>query len=90
MRILIPVLVGSIIGYFTNWLAIKMLFKPHYEKKIFGLTLPFTPGLIPKERDRMAANIGNTVGEHLLSTETIVEAISNRENEANIKKWLGE
>lgn len=90
MKILIPVLVGSIIGYFTNWLAIKMLFKPHYEKKIFGLTLPFTPGLIPKERDRMAANIGNTVGEHLLSTETIVEAISNRENEANIKKWLGD
>lgn len=90
MRILIPVLVGSLIGYMTNWLAIKMLFKPHYEKKIFGITLPFTPGLIPKERMRIAENIGSTVGTHLLSTDTIIEAISNSENEKKIKQWLDE
>lgn len=90
MRILIPVLVGSLIGYLTNWLAIKMLFKPHYEKKILGITVPFTPGLIPKERNRIAENIGNAVGIHLLSTDTIMEAISNSENEKKIKNWINE
>lgn len=85
MKILIPVIVGSLIGYLTNWLAIKMLFKPHYEKKIFGMTLPFTPGLIPKERKNIAKNIGNTVGVHLLSTDTIMESILNSENEKKIK-----
>lgn len=88
MKILIPVLVGSLIGYLTNWLAIKMLFKPHYEKKIFGVSLPFTPGLIPKERERMAENIGNAVGTHLLSSDTIIQAISSIENEVKIKNWL--
>ena len=43
MKIIIPVFVGAIIGYITNWLAIKMLFRPHGEKKIFGIKLPFTP-----------------------------------------------
>ncbi|HZK33671.1 MAG TPA: DUF445 family protein [Tissierellaceae bacterium] len=90
MRILIPVIVGSLIGYLTNWLAIKMLFRPHYEKKIFGITVPFTPGLIPKERENIAENIGNTVGVHLLSTETIIESISNSENEKKIKSWIDE
>ena len=50
MKLIIPIIVGAIIGYFTNWLAIKMLFRPHYEKKIFGIKIPFTPGLIPKEK----------------------------------------
>ena len=90
MKFLIPVLVGSLIGYLTNWLAIKMLFRPHYEKKLFGIAIPFTPGLIPKERNRMAKNIGEAVGMHLLSTDTIIEAISDSENEAKIKAWLND
>lgn len=90
MKFLIPVLVGSLIGYLTNWLAIKMLFRPYYEKKLLGIAIPFTPGLIPKERNRMAKNIGEAVGMHLLSTDTIIEAISDSENEAKIKAWLND
>lgn len=41
-------LTGGIIGYFTNWLAIKMMFRPHKAKYIFGMKIPFTPGLMPK------------------------------------------
>lgn len=88
MKILIPVIVGAIIGYFTNWLAIKMLFRPHYEKKIMGIKIPFTPGLIPKERDRIAKSIGETVGVYLLSPETIVEALSDKRTDREIKLWL--
>ena len=66
MKIIIPIIVGSAIGYLTNWLAIRMLFRPLEEKRIFGFKIPFTPGLIPKERRRIASNIGEAVGKHLL------------------------
>ncbi len=42
--------IGGIIGLITNGLAIKMLFRPHKEIYIGKFRLPFTPGLIPKEK----------------------------------------
>ncbi|MBZ4668029.1 MAG: hypothetical protein JG775_1181 [Defluviitaleaceae bacterium] len=72
---LISPIAGSVIGYFTNWLAIKMLFRPHEEKRIFGMKVPFTPGLIPKEKNRIAKKVGETVGKHLLSEEALVKAL---------------
>ncbi len=50
MKFLIASIIGGIIGYLTNWIAIKMLFRPYEEKRIFGMKVPFTPGLIPKEK----------------------------------------
>jgi uncharacterized membrane protein YheB (UPF0754 family) len=57
-----PVL-GAVIGYFTNWLAVKMLFRPYYPKKIGKLTLPFTPGIIPKRKQALAQAVGKVVGK---------------------------
>ncbi len=45
---IISPIVGAIIGYFTNWVAIKMLFRPYKKLKIGPIPIPFTPGLIPK------------------------------------------
>lgn len=72
---IISPIAGSVIGYFTNWLAIKMLFRPYEEKRLFGIKIPFTPGLIPKEKHRIAKKVGETVGEHLLSEEALVNAL---------------
>ncbi|SDX15918.1 Uncharacterized membrane protein YheB, UPF0754 family [Tepidimicrobium xylanilyticum] len=72
---IIPVIVGAVIGYITNWIAIKMLFRPHYEKRIFNIPIPFTPGLIPKEKNRIAKSIGEAVGEYLLSPEIVVNSL---------------
>ena len=47
-------LIGAVIGYFTNYLAVKMLFRPRREIKIGSKTLPFTPGVIPKGKPRLA------------------------------------
>ncbi len=88
MKFLIPVLVGAVIGYFTNWLAIKMLFRPYEEKYIGSFKLPFTPGLIPKEQKRIAENVGQTVSDYLLSEEIIMEKLSDREVEEAIEKGL--
>ena len=62
---------GGIIGYFTNWLAIKMMFRPHQPKYLFGVKLPFTPGLIPKERGRIAEAVGNSISENLMNKEVL-------------------
>ena len=35
-------LIGAVIGLFTNWLAVKMLFRPYYPKKIAKWRFPFT------------------------------------------------
>lgn len=47
-------IIGSVIGYFTNFLAIKMLFRPLKPVKIGSFTLPFTPGIIPKRKNQLA------------------------------------
>ncbi|MCF6464995.1 DUF445 family protein [Clostridium sp. Cult2] len=87
MKFIIPILVGATIGYITNWIAIKMLFRPHYEKKIFNLHVPFTPGLIPKERNRIAKSIGEAVGVYLLSPDVVVKSLFSNKNDY-INKWV--
>lgn len=61
--------VGAAIGAVTNHLAIKMLFRPHEAKYIGSWRVPFTPGLIPKRRDELATQLGNTVIQHLLTPD---------------------
>ena len=62
---------GAVIGYFTNWLAIKMMFRPHQSKYLFGMKIPFTPGLIPKERGRIAEAVGISISENLMNKEVL-------------------
>lgn len=70
-------LLGALIGYCTNWLAVRMLFRPYYAKKIGRLRVPFTPGIIPKRQSALAAAMGKAVGEQLLTGEDLAEALSS-------------
>ena len=63
--------VGSVIGYITNDIAIRMLFRPHKAKYIMGIHVPFTPGIIPKEKSRIAGAIGKAVSENLMNREVL-------------------
>lgn len=63
--------IGSVIGYFTNYIAVKMLFRPLNPVKIGSITLPFTPGIIPKRKNELGKAIGNAVGNNLLTTEDL-------------------
>ncbi|MCU6762480.1 Predicted membrane protein [uncultured Roseburia sp.] len=65
--------VGGIIGYFTNFIAIKMLFRPRKEIKIGKYVLPFTPGIIPKRKDKLARAIGEAVAQQVFTEEDIEE-----------------
>lgn len=71
MLFLAPPAVGALIGFFTNWLAIKMLFRPLEEKRILGVRVPFTPGILPRERGRIAEALGETVASDLLDESTV-------------------
>lgn len=77
-KILVGAVVGAIIGYITNYIAIKMLFKPHKEKRILGFKVPFTPGLIPKEKTRIAKSVGETISNHLINYDTIKNSLEDK------------
>ena len=68
---ILPPLIGAVIGYFTNYIAVKMLFFPHEEKRIFGIRIPFTPGAIPKGKARLAKAAGRIVKNDLFTMEDI-------------------
>ena len=73
--ILIPPVVGAIIGYCTNYLAIKMLFRPHKAVYFFGVRVPFTPGLVPKEQARLAKKLAEAITGRIITPEVLAEEI---------------
>jgi uncharacterized membrane protein YheB (UPF0754 family) len=73
---LLPPLLGALIGYVTNYIAIRMLFRPLRAWRLFGLRLPLTPGIIPAKRGELARKMGEMVGEHLLTAEDVGQAFS--------------
>lgn len=68
---IITPLLGGVIGYITNDIAIRMLFRPHTAKYVFGIHIPFTPGIIPKEKKRIAEAIGGVISENLMNKEVL-------------------
>ncbi|NJO78958.1 MAG: DUF445 domain-containing protein [Cyanobacteria bacterium RM1_2_2] len=66
-----PPIVGGIIGYFTNDIAIKMLFRPYQAYYIAGRRVPFTPGLIPSNQERLAQRISDAIMGSLLTPEEL-------------------
>ena len=82
--IAVPV-IGAIIGYATNWIAVKMLFRPHHEVRLWGIKLPFTPGVIPKGQGRLARAVGKAVEEQLLTKEVLSRVLLSEETKNKVK-----
>ncbi|MGB3422463.1 MAG: DUF445 family protein [Dolichospermum sp.] len=66
-----PPILGGLIGYYTNDIAIKMLFRPYKPVYVFGKRVPFTPGLIPSNQERLGQNIANAIMKSLLTPEEL-------------------
>lgn len=77
--------IGAIIGYCTNYIAIKMMFRPFEAKKIGKFKVPFTPGIIPRRKESMAKAIGRVVEENLLNEDTVKNALLSDEVKNQIK-----
>ena len=71
--------IGAIIGIFTNYIAVKMLFRPYYTKHIGKLHVPFTPGIIPRRQPALAAALGRMVSEKLVRKEDLRRAFLSDE-----------
>ncbi len=69
--VLLPPVLGGVIGYFTNDVAIKMLFRPYEAKYLFGKKIPFTPGLIPSNQQRLAKKVSDVIMRSLLTPEEL-------------------
>lgn len=87
-NILIRPLIGAGIGYITNWIAVKMMFRPLKPIKIGNFTLPFTPGIIPKNKPRLAETIGNTISKDLLTDEDIKNVLLSESVKSEIKEKI--
>jgi uncharacterized membrane protein YheB (UPF0754 family) len=90
----LPPLLGAVIGYVTNAIAIRMLFRPLTELRVLGVRLPLTPGIIPKQRAQLAESIGEMVSRELLTEEAVRRQLAT-ENfqlklEQNIDSLLGD
>lgn len=81
-------IVGAIIGLITNGIAIRMLFRPLHAVKIGDFTLPFTPGLIPKEKPRIAHSIGVLVADKLVNAEVLEKGMLNPETDKKIEDFI--
>jgi uncharacterized membrane protein YheB (UPF0754 family) len=56
-----------------------MLFRPHQAKYFMGIHIPFTPGIIPKEKSRIASSIGKAVSENLMNREVLEKSLLSDE-----------
>lgn len=78
-------LIGALIGWITNILAIKLLFKPILPINILGIKVQ---GLIPKRREEIAKNIGEIVENELLSLNDVIDNVLTDENIEEVKYIL--
>ena len=86
-----PPVAGAIIGYFTNDIAIKMLFRPYKAIYIGKRQLPFTPGLIPRNQERLAKRIADTIMGSLLTPgelQTLAGRLLQTERVQSAILWL--
>lgn len=73
LAIVLPPLIGAFIGALTNDVAIRMLFRPYAARHIGKWRVPFTPGLIPRERHHIAESIADTFVAHVFGNSDVAE-----------------
>ena len=87
---IIAPLLGGVIGYITNDIAIRMLFRPHTAKYIFGIHIPFTPGIIPKEKGRIAEAVGGVISENLMNKEVLEKYLLSEDMVGKVRSAVKE
>ena len=81
-------LVGALIGYLTNWLAVKMLFRPRKAIYIGKFHVPFTPGVIPRRKAALATALGRMVSEMLVRKEDLKESLCSESVSRTVAKTV--
>ncbi|AZR73680.1 hypothetical protein BBF96_09955 [Anoxybacter fermentans] len=82
-------IIGSLIGWLTNWIAIKLIFKPYNPYHIPLLKIKIQ-GLLPKRKLELARSIGAVIENELLPTEELLQRIEKMQLQEKIEKTLME
>lgn len=90
VRYVAPIALGGIIGAFTNYIAIKMMFRPYSEKRLWGFAVPFTPGIIPKRQNDLAKAIGRVVSDNLVDADGISKMLLSDETIGKLESKIDE
>jgi len=69
--------VGALIGYITNYIAVRMLFRPAKPVYIGRLRVPFTPGVVPRRKDELADLLGHTIAKKFWGAEELTEVFTS-------------
>ncbi len=77
--------ISAFIGWFTNWIAIKMLFHPKEPKRFFGITIQ---GIFPKGQKQFAQKLGVLVASELLHFDEIAKTIADPAQLENVKPFI--
>lgn len=85
IKLVVIVIIGGLIGWTTNKIAIKMLFRPVNPRKILFFTVQ---GVFPKRKDVMAERLADTIERELLSKENLLEAMFTEEAQEEMKEKL--
>jgi len=91
LSLVLPPIAGGVIGYFTNDIAIKMLFRPYRPLFLGTYQLPLTPGLIPRNQQRLAQRVSDTIMGSLLTPEELqrlAQKLLQKERVEAALRWL--
>lgn len=87
IKIGLMTVIGGLIGYITNVLAVKMLFKPINPVKI-PLTKFYLQGLIPKRREEIAINLARAINDELIDYEKIIDSMIVEDDKEEAKSFI--
>lgn len=87
LKVIVMAIIGGCIGYITNKLAIKLIFRPINPIKIPILNIEIL-GLIPKRKKEIAKNIGDIIQREFISVDEILENIIDENDKARIVTYI--
>ncbi|MFQ5465079.1 MAG: DUF445 domain-containing protein [Thermodesulfobacteriota bacterium] len=87
LRLFLPPVVGCVIGWLTNYVAIKLLFRPHTPRSVMGVKFQ---GLIPKRRKEIALSIAHAIERELLTSEDLAGVLGGIDWKKELEKTVEE
>jgi uncharacterized membrane protein YheB (UPF0754 family) len=87
LKYILPPIIGAVIGWLTNFVAIKLLFRPHAPISILGFSVQ---GLIPKRRRQIARSMAETIESELLSSEDLATLLDSVDWKGEVEKTIEE
>ncbi len=80
-------LIAALIGWFTNWVAVKMLFRPLRPVRVLGITFQ---GVVPRRQKELAEKVAETVEANLISHRDVQALLEKPETQAEVERLISE